>query len=58
MRFLLRLICDKHCARILFVVFLCVDSIPSACTGFVNSAKGLAALQLFVGVAGGKLVMC
>jgi len=58
MRFLLGPLCDKFGARILFSVVLCFSSIPTACTGFVNSAVGLSVLRLFIGTAGGTFVMC
>ncbi len=58
MRFLLGPLCDKIGARLLFSVVLCFASIPTACTGFVNSAVGLSVLRLFVGTAGGTFVMC
>ena len=50
--------CDKYGARVLFLYLLCAASIPTACTGFVNSAVGLAILRLFIGVAGGTFVTC
>ena len=58
MRFILGPGCDKYGARILFTVVLCVASIPTALTGLVNSATGLAVLRLFIGIAGGTFVMC
>jgi NNP family nitrate/nitrite transporter-like MFS transporter len=58
MRFILGPMCDKYGARILFTVILCFASIPTACTGLVKSATGLAILRLFIGVAGGTFVMC
>jgi len=58
MRFLLGPLCDKVGARVLFAIILCFASVPTACTGFVNSATGLAILRLFIGVAGGTFVMC
>jgi MFS transporter, NNP family, nitrate/nitrite transporter len=58
MRFLLGPGCDKYGARILFAGVLCVAAIPTACTGLVNSAKGLYVLRLFIGIAGGSFVMC
>lgn len=39
-------------------VILCAASIPTACTGLVNSATGLAVLRLFIGIAGSTFVMC
>ena len=58
MRFLLGPACDKYGARILFTVVLCAASIPTACTGLINSAATLAVLRLFIGIAGGTFVMC
>jgi NNP family nitrate/nitrite transporter-like MFS transporter len=58
MRFVLGPLCDKFGARVLFTGVLCVASIPTALTGLVNSAAGLAILRLFIGIAGGTFVMC
>ena len=58
MRFLLGPLCDKVGSRVLFTIVLCCASIPTACTGLVNSAVGLAVLRLFIGSAGGTFVMC
>jgi NNP family nitrate/nitrite transporter-like MFS transporter len=58
MRFILGPMCDKYGARILFMMVLCAASIPTACTGFVESATGLAIIRLFIGIAGGSFVMC
>lgn len=58
MRFILGPACDKWGARIPMAVVLCAASIPTACTGLVNSAGGLAILRLFIGAAGGTFVMC
>jgi NNP family nitrate/nitrite transporter-like MFS transporter len=57
-RFLLGPLTDKYGPRILFAGVLCFASIPTACTGFVNSSVGLSVLRLFIGVAGGSFVMC
>lgn len=57
-RFLLGPLCDKYGARVLFTIILCAASIPTACTGLVNSATGLAVIRLFIGIAGGCFVMC
>ncbi|KAI2508901.1 hypothetical protein MHU86_5511 [Fragilaria crotonensis] len=56
MRFILGPGCDKFGARILFAALLCTASIPTACTGLVNSAAGLYVLRLFIGIAGGTFV--
>jgi MFS transporter, NNP family, nitrate/nitrite transporter len=58
MRFILGPLIDKYGARIPFVSVLCLCSIPTACTGFVNSASGLYILRLAIGLAGGSFVMC
>jgi len=58
MRFVLGPLCDKFGPRTLMAVVLCLASIPTACTGAVNSAGGLAVLRLFIGIAGGTFVMC
>jgi NNP family nitrate/nitrite transporter-like MFS transporter len=57
-RFILGPLCDKYGARILFTIILCGASIPTACTGFVQTAGGLVALRTFIGLAGGSFVMC
>jgi NNP family nitrate/nitrite transporter-like MFS transporter len=58
MRFILGPLCDKYGARILFAGVLCAASIPTACTGLIQTATGLAILRLFIGIAGGTFVMC
>ena len=58
MRIVLGPACDKWGARIPMAVVLIACSIPTACTGFVNSALGLSILRLFIGCAGGTFVMC
>jgi NNP family nitrate/nitrite transporter-like MFS transporter len=57
-RFILGPLCDKYGARVLFAFVLCGASIPAACTGFVQTATGLAVIRLFIGIAGGTFVMC
>lgn len=57
-RFILGPLCDKYGARVLFTLVLCGASIPTACTGLVNSAQGLTILRAFIGLAGGTFVMC
>ena len=57
-RVLLGPACDKWGARITMAVVLCVCSVPTACTGFVNTGVGLSFLRLFIGCAGGCFVMC
>lgn len=58
MRFLLGPLCDVYGARILFSIILCMASIPTACTGLIQTANGLVVLRLAIGVAGGTFVMC
>jgi NNP family nitrate/nitrite transporter-like MFS transporter len=58
MRFVLGPMCDKYGARILMMIVLCCASIPTACTGFIETATGLAIIRLFIGIAGGTFVMC
>lgn len=58
MRLILGPLCDVYGARTLFCAVLCIASIPTACTGLVNSADGLVILRLFIGIAGGSFVMC
>jgi NNP family nitrate/nitrite transporter-like MFS transporter len=57
MRFVLGPMCDKFGPRVPFVFVLCAASIPTACTGLVNSSAGLSVLRLFIGIAGGSFVM-
>lgn len=57
-RFILGPLCDKYGARILFTLVLCGASIPTACTGLVQSSQGLVILRAFIGLAGGTFVMC
>lgn len=57
MRFILGPLCDKYGARKLFSIVLCLASIPTALTGTINSAAGLAILRFFIGLAGGTFVM-
>lgn len=58
MRFLSGPFCNKFGARTLMAEILCMTSIPTACTGAVNTAGGLAVLRLFISIAGGTFVMC
>jgi NNP family nitrate/nitrite transporter-like MFS transporter len=58
MRIILGPICDKYGARIPMAVVLCFASIPTACTGLVNSTTELNTLRFFIGSAGGTFVMC
>eukprot|EP00536_Pseudo-nitzschia_multiseries_P013875 jgi/Psemu1/261779/estExt_Genewise1Plus.C_6270003 len=58
MRFILGPACDKFGARIPMVAVLCFASIPTALTGTVKTATGLAILRLFIGSAGGTFVTC
>ena len=56
-RMVLGPLCDVYGPRILFTFVLIAASIPTACTGFVNSAMGLIILRAFVGLNGGTFVM-
>jgi NNP family nitrate/nitrite transporter-like MFS transporter len=58
MRFVNGPVCDKFGPRIPMGVILMLASIPTACTGLVNSATGLSVLRLFIGFAGSTFVMC
>jgi NNP family nitrate/nitrite transporter-like MFS transporter len=58
MRFALGPVCDKYGARIPMAASLCFAAIPTACTGLVSTATGLAVLRLFIGTVGGTFVMC
>jgi NNP family nitrate/nitrite transporter-like MFS transporter len=58
MRFILGPLCDKIGPRLLMSLLLCFASVPTACTGLVNSSVGLSILRLFIGTAGGTFVMC
>lgn len=57
-RFLFGSLCDKFGARILMGLVLMMASVPTACTGLVNSLAGLTILRLFIGLAGSCFVMC
>jgi NNP family nitrate/nitrite transporter-like MFS transporter len=55
MRFLLGPLCDRYGPRIpLFALVLCGASIPTALTGLVNSATGLAVIRFSIGLAGSR----
>ena len=56
-RFLLGPLCDIYGPRVLFSIILCAASIPTACTGLINSAKDLVVVRSFIGIAGGTFVM-
>ena len=58
MRFLLGPLCDTIGPRVLFAFILVISAIPTACLGFVNSARGFSILRVFIGLAGGSFVMC
>jgi MFS transporter, NNP family, nitrate/nitrite transporter len=49
---------DRIGSRVLFSLLLCLVSIPCACTGFVQTARGFTVLRLFIGFAGGSFVLC
>mmetsp|Transcript_22871 Transcript_22871/g.32247 ORF Transcript_22871/g.32247 Transcript_22871/m.32247 type:complete len:387 (-) Transcript_22871:363-1523(-) len=58
MRFVNGPLCDKYGARILMSIILCCASIPTALTGLVNGATGLAIVRFFIGLGGSTFVMC
>lgn len=58
LRFLLGPLCDKYGGKTLMGIILCMASIPTGCTGLIQSAAGLAWLRFFIGIAGGTFVMC
>jgi len=58
LRFALGPICDKYGSRIPMGVVLCCGAIPTACTGLIQSAKGLIILRFFIGLTGSTFVMC
>ena len=58
MRFAMGPLCDKYGARVLFFAILTLASIPTACTGVVNTAADLAILRFFIGIAGSTFVPC
>jgi len=51
-------LCDVYGARILFMVTLCIASVPTALTGLINSTAGLYLVRFFNGIAGGTFVTC
>ena len=57
MRILIGPVCDNYGARLPMAFVLMAASIPTACLGLVNSARGLAILRLFIGIAGSSFVM-
>ena len=58
MRFVFGSLTDQWGARVLMGGVLMAASIPTACTGLVNSLTGLCFLRLFIGCAGSTFVMC
>mmetsp|Transcript_17731 Transcript_17731/g.26020 ORF Transcript_17731/g.26020 Transcript_17731/m.26020 type:complete len:475 (+) Transcript_17731:33-1457(+) len=58
LRFINGPMCDKYGARIPMGLILILASIPTALTGLVTNATGLAILRLFIGMAGSTFVMC
>jgi NNP family nitrate/nitrite transporter-like MFS transporter len=58
MRLILGPLCDVYGPRTLLAIILCVASIPTACTGLIQSGSGLIMLRFFIGIAGGTFVMC
>lgn len=57
-RFIIGPLCDVYGARVLFSFVLCLISIPTACLGFVQSARGLIIMRIFIGFAGSTFVTC
>jgi MFS transporter, NNP family, nitrate/nitrite transporter len=51
-------LCDKYGPRNLFAMVLCFAAIPCACTGVIQSARGLIVVRFFTAIAGGSFVMC
>jgi NNP family nitrate/nitrite transporter-like MFS transporter len=58
MRFLLGPFVDKFGPRIPMGIILFLSAIPTALTGLVNTATGLAVLRFFIGIGGSTFVMC
>lgn len=58
MRFVLGPFCDKYGPRIPMGIILFVSAVPTALTGLVQGATGLAFLRFFIGVGGSTFVMC
>jgi len=58
MRFVFGPLCDKYGARILMGCVLMAASIPTACTGLIQSGTDLAVLRFFIGLGGSSFVMC
>ncbi|GKY90640.1 hypothetical protein MPSEU_000037500 [Mayamaea pseudoterrestris] len=56
-RLILGPLCDVYGPRVLVSGILIAGAIPTACTGFVNSARGLIILRAFIGINGGVFVM-
>jgi len=57
MRFLLGPFCDKYGPRIPMGIVLLISAIPTALTGLVTSAQGLASIRFFIGMGGSTFVM-
>jgi len=58
MRFVLGPFCDKYGPRIPMGIILFASAVPTALTGLVSNASGLAAIRFFIGVGGSTFVMC
>jgi len=58
MRFVLGPFCDKYGPRIPMGVILFAAAVPTALTGLVTNASGLAAIRFFIGMGGSTFVMC
>jgi MFS transporter, NNP family, nitrate/nitrite transporter len=57
-RILVGPLCDLYGARLVFLVLLCVSSIPVACVGLVHSARDLLLVRMFIGIIGASFVAC
>ncbi|KAG7367333.1 nitrite extrusion protein 1 NarK [Nitzschia inconspicua] len=57
MRIVMGPVCDNYAARWPMAIIIMAASIPTAMLGLVNSAKGLAWIRFFIGIAGSTFVM-
>lgn len=58
MRFINGPLCDKYGARLLMGGVLMAASIPTACTGLIQSGNNLIFVRFFIGLGGSTFVMC
>ena len=49
---------EQYGPRIPMGIILFASAVPTALTGFVSTAKGLAILRFFIGIGGSTFVMC